>query len=98
MKVAKLTDVKNELSRYVDQVRRGGRVRILVQGVAAADLVPVQLDTKGNNGNAMLDDLERRGMIQRGRGTFPKELLREAPAAKGRPASTELIASRRAAR
>ena len=41
MKVANLADVKNDLSRFVAQVRRGGRVRILVRGVPAADLVPV---------------------------------------------------------
>lgn len=98
MKVAKLTDVKNDLSRYVNQVRRGGRVRILVQGVAAADMVPVQGAVSGEDGDAMLDDLERRGIVRRGRGVFPREVLRRGPAAKGQPASTELINERRSGR
>jgi prevent-host-death family protein len=41
MEVADLTEVKNNLSRYIDQVQQGVRVRILVHGVPVADLVPV---------------------------------------------------------
>jgi len=42
MEKAKLSDVKNGLSRYVEKVRKGARVRILVRGVAVADLVQVE--------------------------------------------------------
>jgi antitoxin (DNA-binding transcriptional repressor) of toxin-antitoxin stability system len=44
MESAKLSDVKDGLSRYVEKVRKGGTVRILVRGVAVADLVPVVAD------------------------------------------------------
>ena len=48
MEQAKLSDVKDGLSRYVEKVRKGARVRILVRGVAVADLVPI--DTKADLG------------------------------------------------
>jgi antitoxin (DNA-binding transcriptional repressor) of toxin-antitoxin stability system len=41
MESAKLSDVKDGLSRYVEKVRKGGTVRILLRGVAVADLVPI---------------------------------------------------------
>ncbi len=41
MEQAKLSDVKDGLSAYVERVRKGHRVRILVRGVPAADLVPI---------------------------------------------------------
>lgn len=44
MENANLSDVKDALSRYVEKVKKGARVRILVRGVAVADLVPVVQD------------------------------------------------------
>jgi antitoxin (DNA-binding transcriptional repressor) of toxin-antitoxin stability system len=41
MHQAKLSKIKNELSRYVALARKGQSVRIMVRGVAAADLVPI---------------------------------------------------------
>ncbi len=38
MKVVNLSEAKNNLSRYVEQARRGERVRILVRGVPVAQL------------------------------------------------------------
>src|SRR5437762_3384111 len=42
MAAAKLSDVKNDLSRYVARARRGERIRILVRGVAVAEIGPIE--------------------------------------------------------
>lgn len=101
MKTANLSDVKNDLSRYVDHVRRGGRVRILVRGLPAADIVPVEEGTeKGGDGatDAELRDLERRGVIRRGTPRFPRELDKPGPRVRGGAAVRAVIEERRAGR
>jgi prevent-host-death family protein len=77
VKVAKLSDVKNELSRYVELVRRGGRVRILVSGVPAADIVPI--DEASSDWTPDLVALERSGTIRRGKAGVARELLKAGP-------------------
>jgi prevent-host-death family protein len=93
MKVAPLTRVKNELSRYVEHVRRGGRVRILVHGVPAADLVPVADSTSGAL-DPGLAELERRGVVRRGEGGIPPEILRPGPRIRGAGLSRTVIEER----
>lgn len=81
MSVANLSDVKNDLSRYVQRVRRGERVRILVHGVAVADLVPVQAGDDDDE----LSELERQGVIRRGAGQPDASLWKETgPRVPGR--------------
>jgi prevent-host-death family protein len=97
VKVANLTDVKDELSRYVEYVRRGERVRILVRGTPVADLVPVSEQAEGPGEewtDEELSDLERKGVIRRGSGPFPAELLKPGPAVKGADAVGALIEER----
>jgi len=97
MKVAKLSDVKDELSRYVDYVRRGGRVRVLVRGQPAADLVPVS--GAGASGadaaDAALAELERQGMVRRGSGRVPREILKRGPRLRGVSMAATVAAERR---
>lgn len=93
MKLAPLTRVKNELSRYVELVRRGERVRILVHGVPAADLVPVT-DSISRGLDPALADLERRGVIRRGEGGIPPEILRPGPRSRGARLSRTVIEER----
>jgi prevent-host-death family protein len=99
MRVANLAEVKNDLSRVVAQVRRGARVRILVRGVPAADLVPV--DTPGNAGDESLAELERLGLVRRGAELSPRELAeldRPGPRVRGGRAVDALIRERRGGR
>jgi prevent-host-death family protein len=100
MAVAKLSDVKNDLSRFVARVRRGERVRILVRGVAVAEIVPIeapeQTDDPADEGR--LGDLERRGVIRRGQGGLERDILRPGPRPKGRPTSELAIEERRSGR
>jgi prevent-host-death family protein len=98
MKVAGLSKVKDELSRYVDYVRHGGRVRVLVRGVPAAELVPVSdrpADRRGS-ADAALAELERRGIVRRGSGLIPPEILEPGPRLRGRPMAATVAEERRA--
>jgi antitoxin (DNA-binding transcriptional repressor) of toxin-antitoxin stability system len=98
MKVARLSKVKDELSRYVDYVRHGGRVRVLVRGVPAADLVPVftrPADQRGSP-DAALAELERQGVVRRGTGEVPSEILKPGPRLRGLPMAATVAEERRA--
>ena len=80
MKVVKISDAKNNLSRHLAYVRRGGRVRIMDRATPVADLVPVEPATGSDDDAAILRDLERRGLVRRGRaGALAPELLRAGP-------------------
>ena len=76
MKQAKISDLKNNLSRYIAYVRKGGVVRVMDRDRPVADIVPL---TRGEHGDdeidAILADLERKGMVSRGTGTLPKGFL-----------------------
>ena len=103
MKVANLADVKNDLSRYVAQVRRGARVRILVRGVPAADLVPVEgaRDARASD-EAELIELEADGWVRRGKVSPTSkeslELDRPGPRVRGGRAVEVLLEERRSSR
>lgn len=93
MKIANLARAKDDLSRYVEYVRRGGRVRILVSGVPAADLVPIGAANDAND-DEDLRALERQGILRRGSGRIPSEILRPGPKLRGRPLSETVAAER----
>ncbi len=98
MKLANLTEFKNNLSRYVDCVRQGETIRILVRGVPAADLIPVSESVENKASlERQLADLERRGLIRRrGSGRIPDEILDEpAPAPDGMQLSEYVTEERR---
>ena len=80
MKVVKIADAKNNLSRHLDYVRRGGRIRILDRNTPVADLVPVAGASAQDDDDLLLDALERDGVLRRGtRGPLPGALLRRGP-------------------
>lgn len=99
MAAAKLSDVKNDLSRYVARARRGERIRILIRGVPVAEIGPLdgaREDTADEE--ARLADLERRGVIRRGSGTVDPAILRPGPRARGKATSDLLLEERRSGR
>ncbi len=99
MAAAKLSDVKNDLSRYVARARRGERIRILVRGVPVAEIGPIESAREGDGDEeARLADLERRGIIRRGRGGLEAGILKPGPRARGRSTSDRLIDDRRSGR
>ena len=70
-----VADVKNNLSRYLAYVRRGGRVTIYNRDTPVAELGPPSAQVDGTAGEE-LARLEREGVLRRGSGTLPPELLR----------------------
>lgn len=77
MKVVNIAEARKNFSRYINYVRRGGRVRIINRGTPVADLVPVEVTKVKSNDDAMLTDLERRGIVRRGvPGPIPEKLLK----------------------
>jgi len=74
MRQAKVSELKNQLSRYLDYVRHGETVLVLDRKTPVAELRPVT--EKASNGR--LAALERKGIIRRGSGRFPKSFFREA--------------------
>ena len=73
MKSASISQLKNGLSAYVDQVRAGESVLVTDRGVVVARLEPAESrpDPAGR-----LERLERAGLLRVGRGAPPVELLR----------------------
>ncbi len=84
MKEAKISEVKNQLSRYLALVRKGEVVRILDRDVPVAQIVPITRPAGAPAGREALPDLERKGLIRRGSGRIPRLLLAKDP--PGRPA------------
>jgi antitoxin (DNA-binding transcriptional repressor) of toxin-antitoxin stability system len=76
MKQAKISDLKNNLSRYIAYVRKGGVVRVMDRDRPVADLVPLgRGEPSGTEIDAIVHDLERKGIVSRGTGTLPKRFL-----------------------
>jgi prevent-host-death family protein len=99
MAAAKLSDVKNDLSRYVARARRGERIRILVRGVPVAEIVPIESSRESDGDEeARLGDLERRGVIRRGRGGIEPGITKPGPRPRGRATSDLLLEERRSGR
>jgi prevent-host-death family protein len=76
MKVASITEAKNQLSALIDRVRGGESVLILDRGTPVARLVPARTH---EDDDARLQRLERAGIVRRGKGNPPLHLLKERP-------------------
>lgn len=74
MKIANISTIKNELSKYLRYVQRGEKVRILDRNQAVADIIPVE-ETPGTANEHQLQKLEASGIIRRGSGKIPKSLF-----------------------
>ena len=96
MKIVSLSEAKAKLSRYVNRVRHGESVRIQVRGVPVAELVPLRDSAHGDAGE--LQELERAGLVRRGRGPFPDAILKPGPKVRGKGAMAALLDERRAGR
>lgn len=67
MKLASISDLKNQLSRYLDYVRAGETVMVLDRKVPIAELRPIS----GTDSKSKLASLERKGLVKRGCGRLP---------------------------
>ena len=81
MKSAKIAELKNNLSRYLDHVKAGGSVMVLERDRPVAQIVPLPGRSGRRTGgdDARLARLERRGVIRRGTGGHPDWLGRRRP-------------------
>ncbi len=79
MKRVKIAELRNHLSRYLDQVRAGTRLLVLDRDRPIAEIRPVAAPRgRGGSGEeARLADLERKGILRRGQGPVPPNLIEE---------------------
>lgn len=73
---AGVADLKANLSRYLDRIRRGGEVIVTDRGEPVARLVP--LEGKVGRGSR-IERLVREGLLIPGTGRFPAALLTPPP-------------------
>ena len=75
MKKAGIADLKNNLSRYIDQVKGGESILVLDRDQPVAQIIPLQTATCSLASNdERIARLERKGLIRRGSGD-PKKWL-----------------------
>ncbi len=98
MKMVSLSEAKANLSRHIERVRHGECVRIQVRGVPVAELVPVGDGAQGDADADDLQELERAGLVRRGRGVFPEAILKPGPSVRGKGVVAALLDERRAGR
>ena len=74
MQRAKIGELKNQLSRYLDHVRGGGEVLVFDRDRPIARLVPVSRPggPAATRDEARLASLERRGLVRRGSIASPR--------------------------
>jgi len=70
MKRARIAELKNNLSRYLDHVRAGGSVIVVDREQPVAQIVPLR-SPRGRPVDDPLTRLERRGLVRRGTGGLP---------------------------
>lgn len=78
MKTASISEAKNNLSKLVARARAGESTLILDRGVPVATIEPIRGDA---DDEVRLVRLERAGLIKRGTGKIPIELIMSPPPA-----------------
>jgi prevent-host-death family protein len=79
MKIIGITEAKNRLSALIDGLKGGSPVLIVDRGRPVARLEPVAGGGKGDDQDGRLSRLIREGIVRPGRGSLPRELLKERP-------------------
>ena len=97
MKSAKIAELKNNLSRYLDCVKAGGTVTVLDRDRPIARIVSLSRSGGPRRGrdDARLDRLERRGVIWRGSGGLPEWFGKRRPPRLRGSVLRDLLAERR---
>ena len=78
MKVATISQTKNQLSALLDRVRHGETILIVDRDRPVARLEPVVTAEEGDE-DGRLSRLERAGLIRRGRGSTSQGVLKKHP-------------------
>ena len=82
MKKAKIAELRNSLSRYLDHVRAGGTVTVYDRDKPIAEIVPLtrsKSKSKKDLDEERLARLEAKGAIRRGKGDFAEWLKTHKP-------------------
>ncbi len=83
MSIVKVSELKNRLSHYLRQVRRGESVLVSDRDQVIARIEPAgDVASAGTDDAKWLDDLERRGIVRRGAGKLPRGWLGRRPKVK----------------
>jgi antitoxin (DNA-binding transcriptional repressor) of toxin-antitoxin stability system len=100
MRNVKIAEAKNNLSRHLAFVRKGGRVRIFDRDTPIAEIIPIEAAVSGpQDEGAILASLDRRGVIRRGKGgPVPRVILKPGPADSKRRLLMALLDERRTSR
>lgn len=94
---AQIAQLKNNLSRYLDQVRHGETILVVDRDQPIAQIVPLHgRPLRGGTDGERLARLERRGLIRRGTGTIPDWLGKRRPPRLRRSLLRDLLAEREA--
>jgi antitoxin (DNA-binding transcriptional repressor) of toxin-antitoxin stability system len=72
MKKASVSELKNQISRYLDYVKHGETVLVVDRMVPVAELRPVT----GKSSSEKLVALERKGVIRLGGGEIPEKFFK----------------------
>lgn len=77
MKIAKIAELRDGLSRFLDHVKAGGKVLILDRNRPVAEIVPVGTSGFPRTGphQSLLVSLERKGIVQNSRSKVSPDLL-----------------------
>ena len=73
MKKASVSDLKNQISRYLDYVKHGETVLVLDRNVPVAELKPI---TRTSSSGKLIA-LERKGVVRLGSGEIPEKFFKE---------------------
>jgi antitoxin (DNA-binding transcriptional repressor) of toxin-antitoxin stability system len=95
VKKAKISELKDQLSRYLALVRKGEVVQVLDREVPVAQIVPIDRVGGAAAGRDALADLERKGLIRRGSGRIPRALLAKDPPGRSSGVLAALLEERR---
>ena len=78
MKKTSVSELKNQISRYLDYVKHGETVLVLDRSVPVAELKPVT----GKSSSGKLIALERKGIIRLGSGKIPETFFKQSLSGK----------------
>jgi len=77
MKQAKISELKNNLSRYLDLVKEGETIQVLDRQVPVAFITSVA-DARGPREERLLQ-MERKGLVRKGKPDLLKSILSTPP-------------------
>ena len=93
MKKVRISDLKNNLSKYLDLVRKGDTVEILDRDIPIAVIVSIS-DAKGKSREGRILELERKGVLRRGDPALLQTLQKTPPPGKQTGALKALLQER----